>query len=65
MIKSVIVKNNIDFRFDYNMFKPVELISNKFNEFQCGIFNFDEIIFTPRLCNIGTPPWKTHAQHEK
>ena len=32
--------------FDLNFSKSVDFLFNKFNEFQCRISNFDEILFT-------------------
>ena len=60
-----LVKKNI-----YLIKKCLNLLNfffNKFNEFQCKIFNFDDILFTPRLYKIGllvTPQEKPYTYIE-
>ena len=46
------------------MFKSVEFLFNKFNEFQWRIFNFDDFLFTLGLYKIGllvTPQEKPYT----
>ena len=47
------------------MFKFIDFSSNKFNEFQCRISNFDDILFTPmpyKICPIFYTPGKVMHQ---
>ena len=43
--------------------KFLNLLNFLFYKFQCRVSNFDEILFTPRLCKIGVflHPGKSHA----
>ena len=44
------------------MFKSVTLLFNKLNEIECRIYNFDEILFIPKVIeNRFFTPRKSHA----
>ena len=58
------MKINIDF-IKKNFAKSGDFLFHKFNEFQCRLSNFEDILFTARLYRINVFDWNCHAHDGK